>query len=435
MINVSRPENKMGSLPIESSTLRDPSSIVVSTHIPNMKEVFLAQLASQSMPIATNFAAPEFFEHYEQIRSAHPTGRQSDSAKTSTGGHTTPSSVVPLASVDTLLPGHRTFLADSHCFNRTSNHSSGVRGPMFNGELCRCGICPDCRSYYTSNFNSDFVHDSSAVSPVCSARPANDLKSAEQPESKKHGTSATTLLYHLPEHKALKRTGKDTTSRLPVAERTVTLLQQPLNGEGCSSTAAARTSDLSHPCSTELLPVSARCETVTSPSSSVLFASTAVHPQADTTASTDYQNSQFLASASAAERLVTLLPHPDSTNSYLSACTSSPSSSMETVISNISLSHATQINRPEVSEAVNSTLHTVSALPVQLKANGSLSSHLTRSASCHQATGGRFILPNKANPREAVDALANNVVVSTTSATAITPQVHLISLPPASHGS
>uniref|UniRef100_A0A0X3PRQ9 Transcription factor che-1 n=1 Tax=Schistocephalus solidus TaxID=70667 RepID=A0A0X3PRQ9_SCHSO len=109
-------------------------------------------------------------------------------------------------------------------------------------------------------------------------------------------------------------------------------------------------------------------------------------------------------------------------SSYPNVC----SSSTETVVSNISISPAIKLSRTEVSETVSSPLHTV---PVQLKSHVSLSSHLTRSASCHQTTG-RFILPNKTT-REVLDAPTN---VNTT-ATAITPQVHLISLPPTSHGS
>ncbi|KAL7063092.1 hypothetical protein AAHC03_01965 [Spirometra sp. Aus1] len=433
MINVSRPDNKMGSLPIESSTLRNPSSIVVSTHIPSMKEVFLAQLASQSIPIDPSFPVPEFFGHCEQISSVNSAARLSNSTPMKNSTSHTTSSVVPLASVDTLLPGHRTFLADPHSFNRTLNHSPGVRTSNFNGGLCSCGICPDCRNY-TDN-SADFTTDSSAISPVCSASPTN----VELPDDKTRGTCATTLLYNLPEQKLSKRTGKDPRP-LPVSERTVTLLQQPLGGEGCTAittTTANGTSNVTRSC-TGLLPVSAHCaghtvsEIVASPSSDVLFASAAVHSRGDTATSTEYQNSQFLTSAPAPEGLVSLLPHPESTNvtaqSYPDVC----SSNTETVPPDISVSPPAKISRPEVSTTVTSPLQTVTTLPVHLNASASrLSSHLTRSASssCHQTTA-RFILPSKAT-REVLDA------PSTTTAAAITPQqVHLISLPPppTSHG-
>ncbi|BHF57373.1 hypothetical protein SprV_0100031400 [Sparganum proliferum] len=309
----------MGSLPIESSTLRNPSSIVVSTHIPSMKEVFLAQLASQSIPIDPSFPVPEFFGHCEQISSVNSAGRLSNSTPTKNCTSHTTSSVVPLASVDTLLPGHRTFLADPHSFNRTLNHSPGVRTSNFNGGLCSCGICPDCRNY-TAN-SADFTNDPSAISPVCSASPANNLKNVELPDGKTHGTCATTLLYNLPEQKLLKRTGKDPRP-LSVSERTITLLQQPLGGEGCTAittTTASGTSNVTRSC-TGQLPVSARragstvSEIVASPSSDVLFASAAVHSRGDTATSTDYHNSQFLTSAPAPEGLVSLLPHLESTN-------------------------------------------------------------------------------------------------------------------------
>nr|VZI09917.1 unnamed protein product [Spirometra erinaceieuropaei] len=416
MINVSRPDNKMGSLPIESSTLRNPSSIVVSTHIPSMKEVFLAQLASQSIPIDPSFPVPEFFGHCEQISSVNSAARLSNSTPIKNSTSHTTSSVVPLASVDTLLPGHRTFLADPHSFNRTLNHSPGVRTSNFNGGLCSCGICPDCRNY-TDN-SADFTNDSSAISPVCSASPANDLKNVELPDGKTHGTCATTLLYNLSEQKLLKRTGKDPRP-LPVSERTVTLLQQPLGGEGCTAITTTTTAN-------------GTSNIVASPSSDVLFASAAVHSRGDTATSTEYQNSQFLTSAPAPEGLVSLLPHAESTNvtaqNYPDVC----SSTTETVLPDISVSPPAKISRPEVSTTVPSPLQTVTTLPVHLNSSASrLSSHLPRSASssCHQTTA-RFILPSKTT-REVLDA------PSTTTAAAITPQqVHLISLPPppTSHG-
>ncbi|BHF57375.1 hypothetical protein SprV_0100031600 [Sparganum proliferum] len=113
--------------------------------------------------------------------------------------------------------------------------------------------------------------------------------------------------------------------------------------------------------------------------------------------------------------------------SYPDVC----SSTTETVLPDISVSPPAKISRPEVSATVTSPLQTVTTLPVHLNSSASsLSSHLTRSASsCHQ-TPGRFILPGKAT-REVLDAPPTSV--STTTA-AITPQVHLISLPPTSHG-